>query len=139
MFPVSPEKEKKLRDKLDSLGIHEKDIEESFIRSQGRGGQNVNKTSTCVYLKHVPTGIMVRCQKARSQGLNRYYARVLLLKKIDTFIKGTRSEEQQRIAKIRRQKRKRSKRSREKMLAEKRLQSVKKEDRSFKYEPEDGW
>jgi len=138
MFPVSPEKEKKLRAKLDSLGIDEKDIEESFVRSQGRGGQNVNKTSTCVYLKHTPTGILVKCQKARSQGLNRYYARVFLFKKIDAFIKGKKSEEQQRIAKLRRQKRKRSKRSREKMLAEKRLQSVKKEDRSFRYMPEEG-
>jgi protein subunit release factor B len=138
MFPVSPEKEKKLRDKFDSLGIYEKEIEESFVRSQGRGGQNVNKTSTCVYLKHIPTGIQVKCQKARTQGLNRYYARVLLFEKIEKFIKGEKSEEQQRIAKIRRQKRKRSKRSREKMLAEKRLQSVKKEDRSYRYVHENG-
>ena len=136
MFPVSPEKEKALRAKLDSLGIYEKDIEESFVRSQGKGGQNVNKTSTCVYLKHIPTDIDVKCQKARTQGLNRYYARVLLFEKIDRLIKGRKSEEQQRIAKIRRQKRKRSKRSREKMLDEKRLVSVKKEGRSFKYIPE---
>ncbi len=138
MFPVSPEKEKKLRAKLDSLGIFEKDIEESFVRSQGRGGQNVNKTSTCVYLKHTPTGILVKCQKARTQGLNRYYARMLLFEKIENLIKGEKSEEQQRIARIRRQKRKRSKRSREKMLAEKRLQSAKKEERSFRYIHENG-
>jgi protein subunit release factor B len=133
MFPVSPEKEKTLRAKLDSLGIYEKDVEESFVRSQGRGGQNVNKTATCVYLKHIPTGIEVKCQKARTQGLNRYYARVILFEKIDGLIKGKESQEQQRIAKIRRQKRKRSKRAREKMLAEKRLQSLKKDARTRKY------
>lgn len=132
MFPVSPEKEKALRKKLDSLRIYEKDIEESFIRSQGRGGQKVNKSSTCVYLKHIPTGIEVKCQKGRTQGLNRYYARQRLYAKIDRLIKGERSEEEQRVAKIRRQKRKRSKRAKEKMLEEKRLLSLKKKGRSFK-------
>jgi protein subunit release factor B len=132
MFPVSPEKESALREKLDSLGIHEKDIGESFVRSGGRGGQNVNKVATCVYLKHLPTGIEVKCQKARTQGLNRYYARVLLLEKIERSIKGKESEEEQRIAKIRRQKRKRSRRAREKMLEEKHMKSQKKAGRSYK-------
>lgn len=131
MFPVRQEKERVLRQKLESLGIYEKDIKESFIRSRGKGGQNVNKTSTCVYLKHIPTGIEVKCQKTRSQGLNRYYARQLLYTKIERLIKDRESEEEQRIAKIRRQKRKRSKRAKEKMLAEKRLQSQKKKERSF--------
>ncbi|RJQ42794.1 MAG: peptide chain release factor-like protein [Nitrospiraceae bacterium] len=132
MFPVSPEKEKALMAKLEALGIHENDLEESFVRSQGRGGQNVNKTSTCVHLKHVPTGIEVKCQKSRSQGLNRYYARVILLQKVDRFIKGKESEEEQRIAKIRRQKRKRSKRAREKMLEEKHRVSSKKAARAWR-------
>ncbi|TNF55082.1 peptide chain release factor-like protein [bacterium] len=132
MFPVSPEKEKALRKKLDNLGIYEKDIEESFIRSQGRGGQKVNKTSTCVYLKHIPTGLEVKCQKGRTQGLNRYYARKLLFAKVDRLIKGKKSDEEQRIEKIRRQKRKRSKRAKEKMLEEKRLLSLKKKERSFR-------
>ena len=133
MFPVRPEKEKTQREKLDSLGIYEKDIEESFIRSRGRGGQKINKTSSCVYLKHIPTGMEIKCQKTRSQGLNRYYARVLLFEKIEREIRGEESKEEQRIAKIRRQKRRRSKRARERMLYEKRLQSTKKAERSFDY------
>ena len=131
MFPVRPEKEEALRKKLDSFGIFEKDITESFIRSRGRGGQKVNKTSSCVYLKHIPTGTEVKCQKTRSQGLNRYYAREMLYDKIEREIKGKESEEEKRIAKISRQKRRRSKRAQEKMLQEKRLQSIKKEKRSF--------
>lgn len=132
MFPVSPQKEKALRQKLDSLCIYEKDIKESFVRSGGRGGQNVNKVATCVHLKHMPTGTEVKCSKARTQGLNRFYARQLLYAKIEHLIKGRESEEQQRIARIKRQKRKRSKRAREKMLADKRLLSKKKKERSFK-------
>ena len=131
MFPVSPEKEKALRSKLETLGVYEKDIEESFVRSQGKGGQNVNKVSTCVQLKHLPTGEEVKCQKARSQGLNRYYARVLLFEKIERLIKGRKSEAIQRVEKIRRQKRKRSKRAKEKMLADKRQHSIKKAGRSL--------
>lgn len=137
MFPVTPEKEKALRAKLDSLGIYEKDIKESFVRSQGRGGQNVNKVATCVYLRHIPTGIDVKCQKARTQGLNRYYARVLLIKKIEGFILGKKSEEEQRIARLRRQKRKRSQRAKEKLLADKHMKSLKKAERSFRHQPDE--
>ena len=136
MSPISLEKEKSLRKKLKDLGILEKDIQESFIRSQGKGGQNVNKTSTCVYLKHIPTGVEVKCQKSRSQGLNRYYAREILYSKIERLIRGRKSEEEQRISKLRRQKRKRSKRASEKVLAEKRLQSQKKRERAFTHDPE---
>ncbi len=130
MFPVSPAKEKELRDRMDALNIREEDIEESFVRSQGRGGQNVNKVSTCVQLRHIPTGVEVKCQEERSQALNRYRARVILTNKIDEMLRGKESAERQRIEKIRRQKRKRSKRAKEKMLAEKRIVSEKKKLRT---------
>ncbi len=133
MFPVSSEKAKALKEKLDSLEIYEKDIEESFIRSGGKGGQNVNKVATCVYLKHLPTGTEVKCSKTRTQGLNRYYARTMLYEKIERAIKGEESEEAKRIAKIRRQKRKRSKRAKEKILEEKKQHSIKKAGRSSSF------
>jgi protein subunit release factor B len=122
---------------MESLGIHEKDIVEKFIRSSGKGGQKVNKTSTCVYLKHIPTDIEVKCQRERYQAVNRYLARRILVDKVEAMIRGKESEEQQRIAKIRRQKRKRSKRAKMKMLEEKKKQSQKKKDRSFRPRPED--
>jgi protein subunit release factor B len=130
MFSVSGAKVSALKAKMHSLNIRETDIAESFIRSGGKGGQNVNKTATCVYLRHIPTGIEVKCQKERSQSLNRYHARVILVKKIEQLIKGRESEERQRIEKIRRQKRKRSKRAKERVLAEKRIVSEKKRLRS---------
>lgn len=137
MFSVSSEKEKALLAKMEELGISEKDLEEKFIRSSGPGGQHVNKVSTAVYLKHVPTGIEVKCQQERSQALNRFLARRLLVEKIESRVLEKKSAEEQRIAKIRRQKRKRSKRAKEKMLADKKKQSQKKQDRSFKPGPDD--
>jgi protein subunit release factor B len=116
-FGVSPEKEDQLRQRMERLGIREEDIVEKFIRSGGHGGQNVNKTSTCVYLRHQPTGIEVKCQRERSQALNRYLARRILADKIESLLLKEKSAEQQRIAKLRRQKRKRSKRAKEKILA----------------------
>jgi protein subunit release factor B len=131
-FSVSPKKEKALREKMEKLGIREKDIIEKFIRSGGKGGQKVNKTSTCVYLKHVPTKIEVKCQKERSQALNRFLARRLLVEKIEELILKEKSERQKRIEKIRRQKRKRSKRAKLKILEAKKKQAEKKQLRSFR-------
>ena len=129
-FGVSPEKESALEERLKKLGIRDEDLVEKFIRSGGHGGQNVNKTSTCVYLKHIPTGIEVKCQQERYQALNRFLARRLLADKIEEQVLGEESAERQRIEKIRRQKRKRSKRAKEKMLADKRRQSEKKKGRA---------
>ncbi|OGW25878.1 MAG: peptide chain release factor 1 [Nitrospirae bacterium GWC2_42_7] len=137
IFSVSPRKESALIEKMASLNIREEDIQESFIRSGGKGGQHVNKTSSCVYLKHIPTGIEVKCQKERSQSLNRYRARTILTEKIETIIKGKASEEQQRIEKIRRQKRRRSRKAKEKMLAEKKFTSTKKKLRSRSFDNND--
>ena len=111
---------------MERLGLQEKDLEERFIRSGGPGGQNVNKVSTCVWLRHRPSGLEVKVQRERSQALNRFLARRLLTAKLEERELGAASEERQRIAKIRRQKRRRGRRSKEKMLAGKRLHSLKK-------------
>ena len=132
IFNVTHEKEKMLNDKMEALGIKETDIIERFVRSQGHGGQKVNKTSTCVYLKHIPTGIEVKCQKERSQALNRFLARRILMNKIQNMVLGKESDEQQRIEKIKRQKRKRSKKAKEKVLRLKHFQSEKKKERFLK-------
>jgi len=128
-FPVSPEKEDQLARRMSALGVKESDLDETFVRSGGHGGQNVNKTATCVMLLHRPTGLQVKCQSTRQQGLNRFVARRLLLDKIEAAQKGKADAERARIEKLRRQKRRRSKRAKERMLADKSHHAAKKEAR----------
>jgi protein subunit release factor B len=127
---VSTDKEKALQERMERLGIRESDIVERFVRSRGHGGQNVNKVSTCVYLKHLPTGLEVKCQQERYQAANRFFARRLLVQKIENMIEGRQSAEQKAIEKIRRQKRRRSRRAKEKVLEMKHLQAGKKARRA---------
>ena len=128
-FPVNPEKEQLLAQRMAALGVRESDIEETFVRSGGHGGQNVNKTATCVMLLHLPTRLQVKCQETRQQGLNRFIARRLLLDKIEKLQTGQIAAEQARIQKIRRQKRKRSRAAKERMLADKSHHADKKASR----------
>ncbi len=128
-FPVSPDKESQLIQRMAALGVQEADLEESFVRSGGHGGQNVNKTSTCVVLLHRPTGIQVKCQATRQQGLNRFLARRLLLDKLEALRRGFVDAERARIEKIRRQKRRRSRRAKQRMLADKAHHAAKKDAR----------
>jgi protein subunit release factor B len=126
IFTVSTEKERALLERMASLGVAESDLRETFVRSSGPGGQKVNKTSSCVQLVHIPTGLSVKCQRERSQAINRFLARRLLLDRIEKLQKGVVEAEKDRAEKIRRQKRKRSKRAKEKMLEGKHRQSEKK-------------
>ncbi len=129
-FGVSETKAESLRQQMLRLGIQEADLEERFIRSGGPGGQNVNKVATCVWLRHPPSGLEVKVQRERSQALNRFLARRLLVEKLEEERLGKLSAEQQRIAKIRRQKRRRSRRAKEKLLASKKRHSKKKKLRA---------
>ena len=129
-FPVSADKEAQLAERMQALGVREQDIDEQFVRSSGAGGQNVNKVSSCVVLHHRPSDIRVKCQRERSQGLNRFLARRLLLDKIEAQQSAFKSAEAQRIEKIRRQKRRRSRRAKLRMLEDKQRQGEKKRRRS---------
>ncbi len=123
---VSKEKLIKLEKELDDLGIVEKDLIEKFILGSGSGGQKVNKTNSCVYLKHLPTGFEVKCQKSREREMNRYYARKELCEKIKSKILFEKTEKEKKLAKIKKQKKRRSRKTKEKILQEKHKQSEKK-------------
>jgi protein subunit release factor B len=127
---ITLDKQEELDRLMARAGVREDDLVEKFVRASGPGGQKVNKTSSAVYLKHLPSGEEVKAQSSRSQMLNRYYARKLLAKRLIAQKEGRASEEAARVAKIRRQKRKRSKRAKEKMVAAKRDQGAKKQGRA---------
>lgn len=129
-FGVSQAKESALRRQMERAGLREGDLVERFIRSGGPGGQNVNKTETAVYLRHVPSGLEVKMQEARSQALNRFLARRLLAERLAAVTAGMVSAERARVAKLRRQKRRRSRRAQEKVLQGKRLRAKAKKTRS---------
>ncbi|MBL4889004.1 MAG: peptide chain release factor-like protein [Candidatus Lindowbacteria bacterium] len=134
---TTDKKEDALVRKFAELGIREEDLEEKFIRASGPGGQNVNKVSTCVVLKHIPSGVSVRVQKERTQALNRFHARRELATKIENAKLGRQSEQRKKIEKIRRQKRKRSRRAKAKMLDDKTKQGKKKSLRKKVTEDDD--
>jgi protein subunit release factor B len=123
---VSPEKQAALDERMAKLGILEADLIEKFVLGSGAGGQKINKTHSCVYLKHEPSGIEVRNQSSRSREMNRYAARRDLCETFDEIRLGKASKRQQEMEKVRRQKRRRSRRSKQRSVADKRTLSKKK-------------
>lgn len=134
--PVSAKKINALLRRMKALGIKESDLTEKFILGSGRGGQKLNKTANCVYIKHEPSGIEVKVQQSRSREMNRFFARRELCDKLEAKIKGKKSKEERRRYKIRKQKKRRSRRAKKKMLEEKKKQGQKK-DRRKKIDPKD--
>ncbi|KAG8224214.1 hypothetical protein J437_LFUL002670 [Ladona fulva] len=105
--------------------LNENDLKEQFVRGSGPGGQSVNKTSNCVVLTHVPTGIVVRCHQTRSLDQNRKKARELLVQRLDNLFNGPNSVEAQMKA-ISEVKRKKSEQKKRKLAA---LKSLLKEEK----------
>lgn len=122
----SPEKFSALEARMASLGILPADLTEKFIRGSGAGGQKINKTSNCVFLKHEPTGVAIKCQIERSREMNRFLARRELCDQLDAIANGRATAKTQAIEKLRRQKRRRSRRSKQRSIADKRKLSEKK-------------
>jgi protein subunit release factor B len=111
-FGVTQKKQAELEARMAAAGLREQDLEEKFVRSSGPGGQRVNKTSSCVYLKHLPTGLEVKMQQERSQRLNRYYARKRMCELLELKSLGRESPAAVKAEKIRRQKQRRRRRTR---------------------------
>ena len=123
---ITPDKWEKLHERMTALGVLESDLTENFIRGSGSGGQKINKTSSCVQLRHAPSGIEIKCQASRLQSSNRFFARRDLCDQLEERILGVKSRKKQEQEKIRRQKRRRSRRAKNKMLEGKHKQSEKK-------------
>lgn len=123
---LSEDKEDALRRRMAQLGIHDEDLLEKFIRGSGHGGQKINKTSSCVYLKHLPTGLEVKCQQHRSQTMNRYLARGELCDRLEKIAQTKKAASQHAREKLRRQKRRQSQRQRKKTVGLKRQHGQKK-------------
>ncbi|MBF8263962.1 MAG: prfA3 [Parachlamydiales bacterium] len=121
---ITKEKHDALAERMQRCGLREQDLIEKFILGSGKGGQKVNKTASCVYLKHLPTGLEVKCQQERSRELNRYIARREMCVKLESKIFHEKSEKQMAMEKIRRQKRRRTRRQQEKMLEGKKLRGA---------------
>jgi len=115
VYPITGSKQEAILQRMEKLGIVEKDLEENFIRGSGKGGQKKNKTSNCVQLKHIPTGIMVRFEEYRERSLNQILARRLLCEKIEQQMRGTSSTLQQKKAKKKKQKKKNERRRKKKI------------------------
>lgn len=111
-FGVTDKKQAELEARMATLGLREEDFEEKYVRSSGPGGQKVNKTSSCVVLKHGPSGLEVKMQKERSQPLNRYHARKRLCELMEERTLGSQSPAALKAEKIRKQKQRRRRRSR---------------------------
>jgi protein subunit release factor B len=124
--PISTEKLTDLEQRLAALGITSETLVEKFVRGSGAGGQKINKTSSCVFLKHLPSGVTIKCQAERSREMNRFLARRELCEELEAIRDGKESERVQEIEKIRRQKRRRSRRSKQRSIVDKRLLSNKK-------------
>lgn len=112
---VGKKKLEDLSERMERLNIREEDLLEKFVKSSKPGGQKSNKASSCVYLKHIPTGIEVKCERTRSQSLNRYYARKILLDKLEEVLLGRESKKRKEIEKRIKQKRKLRKRALKKL------------------------
>jgi len=123
---VSPEKQAALEQRMAALGVSELDLLEKFVRGSGAGGQKINKTSNCVFLKHEPSGVAIKCQMDRSREMNRFLARRELCEQLEHIRDGKASVKTQAIEKMRRQKRRRSRRSKQRSVADKRILSQKK-------------
>ncbi|MFT4552065.1 MAG: protein subunit release factor B [Chlamydiales bacterium] len=126
LLAISEEKYKQLHKRMALLGISDDDLIEKFILASGSGGQKVNKTNSCVYLKHIPSSIEIKCQGSRSREMNRFFARRKLCERLEEINNVEKSAKQQAIEKVRRQKQRRSRRSKLRMLEDKRQHSDKK-------------